>query len=89
MGVFIQAGQGVMQNIHSSLGLILLGLLGAQIITGALTKNYQQSGTAKPETMFKLKKIHQIIGFSIIVITKFNILNNRNSTITFVLILVF
>jgi hypothetical protein len=48
LGVFIQAGEGVMQNIHSSLGLILLGLLGAQIISGALTKNYQQSGTAKP-----------------------------------------
>jgi cytochrome b561 len=78
-----------MQNIHSSLGLILLGLLGAQITTGAITKNFQQSADTKPQTMFKLKKIHQIIGFSIIVITKFNILNNRNSTVTFVLIAVF
>jgi len=89
LGVFIEAGQGGMQNIHSTLGLILLGLLGAQVVIGAITKNYQQSANVKPEVMKKFKKIHQILGFSILFITKFNILNNRNSTLTFVLIAVF
>jgi len=76
-GVYYQTDDQTLMYIHNYTGLIVTFWLFIEIVTGILARVVQYSTKINPNVSIRIKKIHHVCSYIVMVATKFNYLNQN------------